>query len=270
MTATAIVATNRLEFAPPPAPGLVRSVLLAVLAHGVLLAVLSVGVQWHRQAPSVSVQAELWSAIPQEAAPPPPEPEPVKAPPLPPPPPPKADADIAQEKEKSRVLKEKAALQEKVDEEKKKLAQDQEKQKKLKAQQAQDAQNEKQLEEIRKETLNRMTRLAGATDPTATGTAARSSGPSASYQGKIQARVIPNITLIETVPGNPIAEVEVNSAADGTILSRKLFKSSGVKSWDDAVINAIDKTARLPADENGLVPSPMIIVFSPQLLIGKR
>jgi colicin import membrane protein len=205
----------------------------------------------------------LWSAIPQEAAPPPPEPEPVKAPPLPPPPPPKADADIAQEKEKTRVLKEKAALQEKVDEEKKKLAQDQEKQKKLKAQQAQDAQNEKQLEEIRKETLNRMTRLAGATDPTATGTAARSSGPSADYGARIKALLKRNIAILELPANNPRVEVEIRSGAAGTIISRKILQSSGNRAWDEAVLNAIDKTERLPPDADGQFQPFLVIGFRP-------
>ena len=80
---------NYLEFAPPPTPGLLRGVVLAILAHGLLVAMLTVGVQWKRDAPLVTAEAELWSAIPQEAAPPAPapelQPEPPAAEPTPPP-----------------------------------------------------------------------------------------------------------------------------------------------------------------------------------------
>jgi colicin import membrane protein len=63
--------------------------------------------------------------------------------------------------------------------------------------------------------------------------------------------------------GNPVAEVEVRTAADGTILSSKIIKSSGVTSWDDAVLRAIEKTEVLPRDLDGRVPSPMIIALKP-------
>ena len=70
---------------------------------------------------------------------------------------------------------------------------------------------------------------AGASgEPGATGTALQSAGPSASYAGRIMARVRPNIVFADQVAGNPTAEVEVRAAGDGTILGRKLVKSSGV------------------------------------------
>ncbi|MEI8031431.1 MAG: protein TolA, partial [Comamonadaceae bacterium] len=40
---------DRLEFAPPPTPGMVRSMGLALLAHAFLLAALTLGVQWKRE-----------------------------------------------------------------------------------------------------------------------------------------------------------------------------------------------------------------------------
>ena len=107
------LASERLEFAPPRTPGLIRSIILALLAHAVLVAVLTVGVAWKRQAQPVTVEAELWSSVPQQAAPapvaePPPEPEPqpVKPAPDPEPAPPVAkpvvtpDPSIAIAKEK--------------------------------------------------------------------------------------------------------------------------------------------------------------------------
>ncbi|MEY3125179.1 MAG: hypothetical protein RLZZ573_1699, partial [Pseudomonadota bacterium] len=118
------IAQERSEFAPPPTPGLVRALGLAILAHALLLVALTLGVQWKRDAPTVTAQAELWSTIPEEAAPPEPtpapEPEPVQAPEPPQPPepvaapkptPPTPDADIAVARDKARLQKEEKAKQ---------------------------------------------------------------------------------------------------------------------------------------------------------------
>ena len=105
---------------------------------------------------------------------------------------------------------------------------------------------------------------AGATGaPGATGTALKDAAPSASYAGKLIARIKPNILLTETVPGNPAADVEVRASATGTILSRRLVKSSGSKDWDDAVLRAIDRTGELPRDVDGRVPPVLVITFTP-------
>jgi colicin import membrane protein len=41
-------------------------------------------------------------------------------------------------------------------------------------------------------------------------------------------------------------------------------RSSGVQSWDEAVLRALDKTDALPRDVDGRVPSPVIIGFRPK------
>src|SRR5437762_5531506 len=97
---------DRLEFAPPPEPAAVRGFVLAVIAHLLLLLALTWGINWQREDRSMAVDAELWSSLPQEAAPPPaPAPPEVKAPeviqPAPPPPVTK-EPDIAVEREKKR------------------------------------------------------------------------------------------------------------------------------------------------------------------------
>lgn len=303
----------RLEFAPPPTPGLVRALALAVLAHAALLAVLSLGVQWKRDPTPVTVEAELWSALPTQAAPKAPDPVPTPTQPEPvpvpvpvvkevvvqPPPVPVApDPSISIAKEKAKLQKEKelersrleferqlekrqkdaAALKakklkdekdareadqrEKLARDKKQLAEQQ------KVQTAKTDADTKKIAELRKLQIERMNRMAnqatGSGDATATGSAKQSSGPSASYGGRIRARVKPNITYTESVAGNPTAEVDVRMSPDGTIISRKLVKSSGVKSWDDAVLNAIDKTEVLPRDVDGRVPASLTLVFSPK------
>ena len=306
--------SDRLEFAPPPPPAAVRAFLLAVIAHVLLLLALTWGINWKRESESVAVEAELWSSVPQQAAPAvvqaPPLPAPVPVPAPPPPPPPRVIApppppapvprqpDIALEREKKKQelaerrreelelkkklearqkreelerekklealkkqeeLKRQAVAEKKAAEEKKKKAEELAKAK-AKQEEAKAKQEEAKLAALRKENMERMMKgAAGA--PSSQGAAERASGPSDSYAGKIRARVRPNIVFTDDVAGNPMAEVEVRMAPDGTITSRKIVKSSGERSWDQAVLRALDKTEILPRDVDGRVHSPLIIQF---------
>ena len=99
--------------------------------------------------------------------------------------------------------------------------------------------------------------------PNASGTALKSSGPSASYAGRLVGRIKPNITYPGDVVGNPRAEVEVRVAPDGLIQSHRIVQSSGNKAWDDAVLRAIDKTEILPKDTDGRVPPVIVLGFRP-------
>jgi len=296
-------ALDRPEFMPPAPPGLMRAFGLAILAHVMLLVALTFAVNWKHQAEVVAVSAELWSALPQEAAPklvetppepePAPKPEPKPAPKVeaPKPDPALAEAEINLKKEKKRK-EEKLRLEEekkrelaKKEAEKKeaekleKLKKDKEKkladekkqaedkklaQEKKRKEDAKREEENKALEKQRQDNLKRIAGMAGATGgATATGNAQVSSGPSASYAGRIVARIKPNIVLTSPVSGNPMAEVEVRTSPDGTIVGRKLLKSSGVAAWDDAVLKAIDKTEVLPRDVDGRVPANLVIGFRP-------
>jgi colicin import membrane protein len=299
------------EFAPPPTGGFGKSLSFALFIHLLLLAALTWGIHWKTETQTLSASAELWSAVPAEAAPAanepePPEPEPVKPPepvkkvepkpepkPDPKPAPPKVNAasereaaDIALKKEKEKKKleeKKEADLEKKKKLEKEKLEKEKEKAKELEKKKKEEAlkkaealakakedakkaaAEEKRAAALRNENLKRMQGMAGASgDENAKGSALKSSGPSASYAGRIRARIKPNITFTEDVMGNPRAEVEVRTSPDGTILSRKLLTSSGNKSWDDAVLKAIDKTATLPRDEDGRVPPVLEISFRPK------
>ena len=295
-------ALDRLQFAPPP-PGMLRAFGLALVAHLLLVLALGWGINWKRDPVMLSAEAELWSSLPQEAAPrlveptptpPPPVPVPV---PVPVPPPvakvepkpevPSRDAEIAveraKEKEKERKAEEKRrqlALEKKREAEKQKQLEakrEQEERRKEEQAKAKAADEKKKLETAKREKAEkaieaqRMARLdslramAGATGPaTATGTAQRSSGPSSSYAGRVAARVKPNIVFTDEITGNPRAEIEVRTAPDGTIVGQRILKSSGVKAWDDAVLKAVIKTEVLPRDTDGRVPSPLIIDFRPR------
>lgn len=275
-------AVDRLEFAPPPTAGLTRALLLALIAHALLVTALTWGVHWRREAEVISAEAELWASVPVAAAPklqePPPEPPAVEPPqpkPLPVPEPvlqpPKVD--IALEQEKQRKLKAEQAKMDKAKLEKSKqeklkadkLKQDQADKAKLAADKKKEALQAKQLEAQRDKNLKRIAGLAGASGgPSATGTALQSAGPSASYAGRIRARIKPNIVFTEDISGNPTAEVEVRTAPEGSIIGRKLLKSSGDKAWDAAVLKAIDKTEVLPRDTDGRVPPVLVISFKPK------
>lgn len=179
-----------------------------------------------------------------------------------------------QEKEaKEKAAKEKAAKEKKAEEERdKKKAADKAKaeaeQKKRKQEQAQkeakDKADEARAEAMRKENLQRMQGMAGASGgANATGSALKSSGSSARYAGRLVGRIKPNITYPGEAIGNPRAEVEVKVSPDGTILSRRIVQSSGNKAWDDAVLRAIDKTEVLPKDTDGRVPPLIVLGFRP-------
>ena len=69
---------------------------------------------------------------------------------------------------------------------------------------------------------------------------------------------------IKELSASLTAEYDVYTDASGKIMSAKIRKRSGDAYWDDAALNAILKTERLPFDENGRVPSPMTISLRPR------
>jgi colicin import membrane protein len=289
--------SKRDPFMPPRVQRTGPALGLAVLAHLLLIAALAFGVNWRDTEPT-SIAAELWSAVPQAAAPravevptPPPAPQPAEvrkpepvvvpkpqAPAVP-------DPQIAIEKAKREEAKrrqaeeDEKARQEKLADEKRekeelakkkaaadKLAKekaDAEKADKLAKEKADKAEATRQAA-LREANLKRMQGLADATGgPTDSGTALQSSAPSAGYAGRIVARIRPNIVLTDPVNGNPRAVVEIKLAPDGTIIDKTLRESSGSKTWDEAVLRAIDRTGILPRDVDGRVRTPIVIGFRP-------
>ncbi len=302
-------ATPHLEFAPPKPPGAGRAWAVAGIAHAILFVALGLATAWKTQPQTAQAEAELWSAIPQAAAPklqePPPEPEPEPTPtpkpvkPAPPPPPApdpaqeRLDAQIALEKkkqeekkkndklkadkekaekakaekekaEKEKANKDKLAKEKAAKDTKEKEAKERDKKKAAEKAAAESKVDAARAEAMRQENLKRMQGMAGATGgENATGSAQKSSGPSASYAGRLVGRIKPNITYPGDVVGNPRAEVEVKVGMDGTIQSRRIVQSSGNKAWDDAVLRAIDKTEAFPKDTDGRIPPVIVLGFRP-------
>jgi len=85
------------------------------------------------------------------------------------------------------------------------------------------------------------------------------------YAASIQAAIRPNITFdADTVSGNPAVEIQVGLKPDGTIINASIVKTSGVRSWDTAATRALEKTERLPKEENGRTPSTLLITLRPR------
>lgn len=273
------------QLRPPSSDNPRVGLAASLLAHALLVTALALGVQWRSVEPDVGVQAELWAATPQLAAPPQPVAEPTPPPPAPrvqpePPPPAAAqrDADIAIEKAKERKAKEEAQRKQELAEQEAKAKRKQEAAEQAKRDKAEadrkkaeqlakaEKAAEAQREKLRQQQMQRLNAQLGGTGGPGSpgGTAAHDAGPSASYAGRIKARILPNIALIEDIPGNPTAEVEVTVAPDGSIIGRRITKPSGVKAWDETVLRAIDKTAILPRDTDGRVQPRMVLAFRPR------
>ena len=290
MTAAAFPHDNLL---PRPAGGNGPGAALALIVHAGLITALTLGVDWRTHSPDV-VSAELWASVPQSAAapppaPPPPLPEPpapspapAPAPPAPPPPvartePPAPAPDITVERERKKAEAQRKKTELEAEAERKRSADKKKLEDERKAQELKLAQRETarlasekaeddRLARQREENLRRMLGQAGATAATPStraGTAAQNAAPSASYGGLVRAKIRPLIVFTGYAEFNAAAEVEVTLAPGGSVISRRLIKSSGYKDWDEAVLRAIDKAGSMPRDTDGRVPPILILSFKP-------
>jgi colicin import membrane protein len=158
-------AVDRLQFAPPPPPGMLRALGLALIAHLLLVLALGWGINWKRDPVALSAEAELWSSVPQEAAPrlveptpPPPVPVPVPVPPPPPPPVVKAEAPKPEPAPREADI----ALEREKEKEKERKAEDRRKQLALEREKKREAEKQKQLEARREQEERRKEDLAKA------------------------------------------------------------------------------------------------------------
>jgi len=252
---------------PRPPGGLAPGAALALLVHGGLIAALALGVSWRVNVPEV-VSAELWAAVPQVAAPRAEEsPAPTPAPPPPPKPAPApaeaapTEAQIAIERaERRRIEREKKDEAVKL---KAKADADAAAEKKREAEEKKA--EELRLAKTREEQLKRMMGALPAGGPaTSTGSASQDAAPSQAYAGLLVRKIRSNWVFSGAINGNPAAEVEVTAAAGGSIIARRLVKSSGDPDYDESVLRAIDRTRTLPRDTDGRVPTSLIITFRPK------
>ena len=277
---------------PPEAAGMGRGLTLALIAHGLLILALSYGLHW-RSDSSPAFEAELWSSVPQVAAPreeAPPEPEPEA---------PKPDlkaqqraaAEAAQEQREAEIAiaKEKKRKEEKAREEaarlerekaakekeaKDKLAkekaakEEQERKKDKAARDAKDAKEAKQAKDAdaRREALRleNLRRIQGMATPGSNGSDAQNSGPSGDWIGRVRAVLSKSPNFLPSDSANPTVEIRVFLAQDGKILGRKVLKPSVDPAWDEAALRGIDRVGRLPIDGGKRLPDYLDLPMCPQ------
>lgn len=283
---------------PRPPKGMASGAILALAVHAGLVVALAAATNWRSREPELAAMAELWAAVPRNLTPSPapapplepaPAPAPAPAPEPPPPPPPPAPApapappppapapapDIALEAEKRRQTQAAQAEQRERERQQRAVLEQQrreqeaarrvEQRERERRQREQAAAEEKRLAQQREENLRRMMAQAGDTAPAAPNRGPASEGvASADYTARLVALIRSNIVFTGAVNAQAVAEVEVRAGPSGTILSRRLLKSSGQPDWDEAVLRAIDRTATLPRDENGRAPGELVIRFRPR------
>ena len=244
---------------PPQHEEWSTGVTISIAAHLALIGALWWGLHWHSSTEEVASTAELWSAVPEAAAPPP-----VETPPPPPPkpvvetPPPPVETpkppDIVTEQ-----IKEKKPPPKPVPPPPPpkpappKPAPTPPPPPKLDA---------KALQKLHDENLKRMMGQMDA-PATATGTAARNSGPSANWAGKVAALIKQHLVYTDSMSGLRSPDIEIRLGVDGSILSQKITKSSGNPAFDDAVLRAVIGTQKLPRDTDGSLPPDVILTFNP-------
>jgi colicin import membrane protein len=282
-------ALNPIPGQPRSADGMVPGASLALVVHVALVGALALGVDWRRHSDAVH-SAELWSALPQVAAPraprpepsPPPPPPPAPAPaPAPPPAPTRSAVEIAIEKEKLAQTEREARLARQREAEARRareaeqaaLKQQRELQRQRQEEQARQAEEARQaaleqarLDKLRKENLDRMLAQAGGTgSPNSRGTAAQDSAASQAYRGILTSFLREQIVMPDRdrLPKTLKTTVEMRATTSGTVLSRRVVTPSGNADWDEAVLRGIDKVDKLPRNTDGRAETHVVADFTP-------
>ncbi len=254
-------------------PGTGKAFVWALGMHLLLFGFLTFGLSWKSQTPA-GLEAEIWDNVPV-----------IKSAPANIDPKIDADekADIALKKKKEAVKKpepkEEVKAAKKVDP--KELQKQKAEQEKLAKQKQEQAKEKAKAEAERKEALaqqkarsDQLARLRSAAGKE--GAAGGRGGvvgdgvggggnAKPGYADKVRKKILPLIVFNPSlVAGNPAVEVGVELAPDGTIMNRKVLKSSGDAAWDRAVLRAVDDAQTLPKDDDGKVPKQIRLTFKPK------
>ncbi len=230
----------------PRAGGLGSSVALALFMHGLLIVMLVLGLSWRSTRPDV-IGAELWSTVPEFAAPTPP-PQPVQPPEpevvkqeLPPPiekpdiivkiddahlpkPPPKIEIP---------VVKPKPVTPPKV-------------------------------EAPAPPKLSDLANLQAQASKEATGSSARTSSPSRddSYLARLKAKIKSNTNYSPVgISGNPQVSLLIQQLPTGEVTSVTITRSSGIPAFDEAVRRGVLAASPLPRPGTGGIDPSMTLDF---------
>jgi len=292
--------TDALPYSVPPEPGRWRALTLAAVMHVALFTFLWFGVRWQNETPA-TIEAEVWSPLPREAAPQPvaipepvpkqeikPEPKVVPKPVVIEPPVVKPDIALEQEKKRKEKEKERQARDDTARLEKKKADTERIEKEKTEAKtkrDAEDAKTKREAVEAKKQIADKkrqqdaldakklaneraeeMRRIAGSGG---SGQAAKREGVSGDpgYASKIAAKIKSNtiFNVPDNLTGDPYVQYMLELLPDGSIRHpiRKL-KSSGIPGFDEAVLSAIEKSQPFPPDKSGKVPSSVTVIHKPK------
>lgn len=254
----------------PREPGTKRAMMWSLGAHLLLALFLGFSIDWKNSTP-MGVEAELWESVPAQQF------REIEAPQSKQEAPADDKADIATKKQKKSDPKEKVAPVETKPEKKSEPKAKEKKEEKVK-ETPKESSKEKSKEKAKdekpkeatskttaaqeKERQNRLAKLrAAAGEETGgsggtTGTGVGSGGTAKpGYTDRVNRYIRPFITFdSSTLTNNPQVIFRVEVAPDGNIINKRLVKSSGNESWDNAVSLAIDRAKRLPKDEDGKIP----------------
>ena len=220
-------------------PGKIPSIVLAVVVHVLLAAFLFFGVRWQSRPPE-AVMVELWDsppAVEKVVA----QPEPLPKPEVRPEPivekavePPKPDIALEKKKEVKKEIKKEPPKKPEP---------------KLNLDRSKDIRAEAERETAaleRSRILDQMKRETAAGISKAEAVAATSKAK-ATWIGAIVGKIKPNVVAQPNIPGNPEAIFDVTLLPTGEVLPPvRLRKSSGYKSYDEALERAILKSSPLP------------------------
>lgn len=237
---------------------------MALGVHAAFVLLLVFGVSWQTQQ-AAPVMVDLWSSLPQPAAPipqPTPEPaklrpEPVKPAPAPAPkaeepPPPKAP-DIALEKKRAeaeRLKKQQAIEAERLEKERAaEAARARQLAEQKKREQAQQREAEAMMQRLADEAAAseaKSMQQQAAARAAASARQAEASRVVGQYRDLISAKVRGNTRLPDNLQGNPEVRCLVKLLPTGEVQSVRVTRSSGNAAYDEAVVRAIEKSSPLP------------------------
>lgn len=117
--------------------------------------------------------------------------------------------------------------------------------------------------------MKQLMQQAGTGAAKSAGTAAQTSGPSGAYGLRIAALIkqqtIYPASELAQISGDPRVKILVTlDTNSGDVLSARIVQSSGVPSWDQAALDAINRVHRFPPRSSGVWPRTMDVNAGPR------
>ncbi len=261
-------ATLHRPYDVPRTGGNGKAIALAVLMHLLLAAFLFFGIRWQSSPPAV-IQAELWSAMPQVAAPrprpvpPPPKVEAPKPEPKVVEEPPKVKPDIV-EKAPVKVEPRKKKEPVKVEAPKPQPRPEPTPPKVETRQKPEPAKPAKPAVDAPPRAPSDLSSLLASAHSEGAGKDRQTSGPRGrdGYIARLVTAIRSQMRYPANSPGNPAATLRIEQLPNGEVVNVTIVNSSGVPAFDAAVERAIRAASPLPRDEQGKVDRVLDLTYN--------